>query len=89
MYNYIAGKFQQTTVSNNKVVVDELVVRMNELESTVAAFNAKLIKQAEAIKAKDKTIADLTAKVEARPRRTVLLINGVLTQVEVVSKVGI
>lgn len=80
--------YRTVTAKQNAVSVNNSEARLAELEAQMLNMKLALIDQAEAIKAKDKTIADLTAKVEARPRRTIM-INGVLTKVEVVSKVGI
>lgn len=88
--NYRAGKFQQTTVSNNEVVVDRVAQLEAELAAVKASETAKSLEIRD-LKAEVKTLVhafeEMSNKVAREKSRTVL-INGVLTKVEVVSKVG-
>lgn len=79
--------YRALIAKQNEVSVESSEARFAELEARIAELKDLAINQAEAIKAKDKTIADLITKVEARPRRTVL-INGVLTKIVVPQEVG-
>ena len=88
--NYRAGKFQQTTVSNNEVVVDRVAELEAELAAVKASETAKSLEIRD-LKAEVKTLVHafetMNNKVIKEKSRTVM-INGVLTKIVVPQEVG-
>lgn len=89
--NYRAGKFQSTTVVNNEVVIDRIAELEAELAASKASEKAKSLECNE-LKSEIKAISYAFNNISneyANAKSRTVMINGVLTKVVVVSKVGI